>query len=428
MSSNTTAAATSQGPSPDSIIYLEKAYRLSQAFRPSAPIDRRDLFSGRSSQMGEIVQVIGETGQHAVLYGERGVGKTSLTAVVAEILAGVESANLCTVRVNCDGSDDFSSVWRKVFAELSIKLEKPGMGFNATPQTTNVSASALLPSDGKLTPNDIRRALLSLPGRGGVVVFIDEFDRIPDSESKTLFADTIKLLSDHLMRATVVFVGVADNVDQLITEHKSIERALVQIQMPRMSLDELEDIVQRGLTMVGMESSTEATARIAQLSQGLPHYTHLLGQLAARTALEMNRLEITVNDVDVAVTKARERAQESIISAYHKAIFSTRENLYERVLAACALAEKDAMGYFAASDVRDPLSAIMGKRYEIPAFSRHLNAMCEPDRGPVLQKAGATRRFRFRFLNPLLQPYVVMTGLAERYIDPELLTTFAFRP
>lgn len=115
------------------------------------------------------------------------------------------------------------------------------------------------------------------------------------------------------------------------------------------------------------------------------------------------------------------RTQESIISSYHKATSSARENLYEQVLLACALAPTDDLGYFAAVDVREPLSAIMGKPYDIPAFARHLNALSGTGRGPVLQKAGATRKFRFRFLNPLLQPYVIMRGLASGMISTEML-------
>ena len=61
-------------------------------------------------------------------------------------------------------------------------------------------------------------------------------------------ADTIKALSDQLPNATIVLIGVADDVEQLVAEHQSIERALVQIHMPRMSTDELSEIIVNGLT------------------------------------------------------------------------------------------------------------------------------------------------------------------------------------
>ena len=59
--------------------------------------------------------------------------------------------------------------------------------------------------------------------------------------------------------------------------------------------------------------------------------------------------------------------------------------------------------------------------YDIPTSPRHLNALCGEERGPIRQKAGAARKFRYRFLNPLVQPYVVMRGLASGMSTPRML-------
>jgi hypothetical protein len=94
------------------------------------------------------------------------------------------------------------------------------------------------------------------------------------------------------------------------------------------------------------------------------------------------------------------------------------------VLLACSLADTDSLGYFPAGAVRQPLSRIMGKPYEIAAFSRHLADFCDADRGPVLERTGAPRRYRFRFRNPLLQPFVIMQGLATGLIRSSDLSRF----
>jgi len=90
-----------------------------------------------------------------------------------------------------------------------------------------------------------------------------------------------------------------------------------------------------------------------------------------------------------------------------------KDNLYVQVLLACALATCDDFGYFAAADVRRPMSLIMKRLYEIPSFSRHLTAFCRPERGAVLQQIGEKYQRRFRFRNPLMQPYVVLKGVAD---------------
>jgi len=169
----------------------------------------------------------------------------------------------------------------------------------------------------------------------------------------------------------------------------SIERALVQVRMPRMSIEELDEILDIAHDQLKMSIDTDAKNRIVQLSQGLPHYTHLLGLHSAESSIQNGRTVINASDVDAAIKQAIEKAQQTIISAYNAAITSPRKTLFPQVLLSCALAKKDPLGTFAASDVRDPMSLIMGERYDIPAFARHLNDFCETRRGPVLQQLGS---------------------------------------
>ena len=403
----------------DHIDWQEIDIRVGQAFRLAAPIDQRALFAGRTEQVRQVVDCIGQPGQHAVIYGERGVGKTSLANVLHEFLQPVGNHWL-VVRTNCDSADDFSSTWRKVLAEIDLRRETAGTGLRPASQTQDVQASELLPEP--IRPNDIRRLLIRLDAHA--IIILDEFDRLP-REAVPLVADTIKTLSDTATPATLILVGVADSVDELVIEHASIERAIVQVRMPRMSADELVEIVLRGLGSVEMAIERPALELVASLSQGLPHYTHLLGLHAARQAIDMRRPQVTRDDVRAAISSAVHRAQESIQFAHHTATLSPRpDNLYKQVLLACALAPSDERGFFAAADVRTPMAAIMKRRYEISAFSQHLNNFCDPSRGAILQRTGTRRRYRFRFSNPLMQPYVIMRGLDSNLIDEATLQSF----
>jgi Cdc6-like AAA superfamily ATPase len=388
--------------------------RAAALFSPSGPVTQQDLFAGRVQQMQDLISAHSEAGRHAVVYGERGVGKTSLAATMVEIL----TPHAIAVRINCDSSDDFASTWRKVFDEVDLIHQTAGVGFTPAVQQHINTAASMLPED-DVTPNDVRKALVVLTQTKRVVVFLDEFDRLDSSRVGAAFADTVKTLSDQLVPATLVMVGVADSVEDLIAEHRSTERALAQIHMPRMSTRELSEIVNR-VKAIGMEADREARQEITHLSQGLPHYTHGLSQSAAVAAVDRGSRLITPADVQAGVRiMIKRQAQESVTSAYHRATFSTRETLYKEVLLACALAPADDLGYFASSDVRIPLSKIMGRRYEIPAFSQHLKELSEVGgaRGHVLQRAGTSRKFRFRFINPLLQPYIVLRGIDDGLIS-----------
>jgi hypothetical protein len=232
----------------------------------------------------------------------------------------------------------------------------------------------------------------------------------------------IKTLSDHAVPATVILVGVADSVEQLLAEHQSVERPLMQIRMPRMSPSEIAEIINKGLTKLGMTIEPTALGRIAKLSQGLPHYAHLLGLYGSRAALDEDSRRIDVAAVDAAIQKATSGVQQSILSAYELAVRSARKNnLFSDVLLSCALAETTELGFFAAQDVRGPLRRITQTDYEIPTFAQHLNEFADPKRGTILVKTGSRRLYRYRFRNPLMQPYVIMQGLKNKRIVPDML-------
>ena len=148
-----------------------------------------------------------------------------------------------------------------------------------------------------------------------------------------------------------------------------------------------------------------------KFSQGLPGYMHLLGLLAVRSVISSRSLKIAVPHLKDAVARALEKADESTRREYYKAIQSTKpDNRYREVLLACALVRKNELGQFSASDVCEPYSVIMKKPMIIENFARHLNAFCDPDRGPALIKSGKPKRFLYHFANPLLEPLVVMRG------------------
>ncbi len=386
-------------------------------FTPNAPIDERALFAGRREQLLGVIDAVTQKGQHAILYGERGAGKTSLSSVISQFL-NVDPI-LCP-RVNCDSTDTFESVWTKLFSEIEMVREQSVPGRSKSVARDRISASAFFQGD--QAPNDVRRVLSRLSTDALPILIVDEFDQLPHT-TKSVFADLVKMLSDHAVPATVVLVGAADSVDELIAEHESVERALVQIQLPRMSEAEIGQIVENGVVELGLQIEQAAQDRIVLLSQGLPHYAHLLGLHSVRSAASGQATDIvTLSDVDHAIRRGLANAQQSTRNAFHKATTSPRaDNLYKQVLCACAVAKIDELGYFAAGDVRDPMQEITGRNYGIPAFARHLNEFCGEKRGRILQRIGTPRRYRFRFRNPLMQPFTIMNGLESGMLAPELL-------
>ena len=84
--------------------WQELDVKLSQVFSPATAIIRRDLFQGRRAIVRRLIDAVNQAGQHAIIYGERGVGKTSLASVLASFLKPFTSEEIISVRVNCSSS------------------------------------------------------------------------------------------------------------------------------------------------------------------------------------------------------------------------------------------------------------------------------------------------------------------------------------
>lgn len=389
-------------------------------FTPGSPVNERDLFSGRVEQLASIFSAATQRGYHAILFGERGVGKTSM----ANILPTILPEGWVSQRVNCDGADTFSSLWKKVFSELRYTRKKQEIGFGAESKTETITFDQHLPEN--ITPSSVRQALAIAASMAKLIIVFDEFDRLTDKKTATLMSDTIKGLSDYAIDVTIIVIGVADSVDQLLDGHISIERALVQIPMPRMSENEISSIVENGLKRLEMTSDAKAKSVITSLSQGLPYITHLIALNSVKDALGRNSTSLDISNVRSGISSALEQWQRSIVKDYYDATKSSQPgNIYKEVLLACATAEVDELGYFSAASVRAPLQMITNRLYDIPNYAQHLKNFSEAERASILERTGTARRIRYRFGSPLMRPYIVMKSVQDGIISDDQMHQFS---
>ena len=409
-----------QVPSKQAVMSEEEARNVSlmagQVFRPTAPIFSHELFAGRIIQIQDVLDTIGLRGHHVLVFGERGVGKTSLASVVWPLMNAIGITDVYFSHVTANTTDTFSTLWIKVFEDMTWQEDVPKPFLSTQVEATDkcLRDEVGLPDDP--TPDDVRRALAAA---GRTVFIFDEFDRLQAKESR-IFTDLIKMLTDYDIDATIVMVGVAETIQQLIRNHASITRSLVSIHMPRMNREELREIITKTAAKLKVKFDDDAADRIASLSHGLPHYPHLLGLYSVRAACLRFSRQITIHDVRKGVEESVRKADSRVKAMYIKASRSSRSDaLYKQVLLACALSETDELGYFKQKDVIKPLSIIMDEEKKASSFQRHLGEFCKRVRGTALEKEGKQYRKLYRFKDPLLPPYVILRGLSKGMISEE---------
>jgi Cdc6-like AAA superfamily ATPase len=383
-----------------------------ETFTPGPPIEDYELFAGRQATIQRLQDITIERGRHAAIFGERGVGKTSLASIFHKTL-NTPTQTTVVVSVNADSSDNFDSLWRKVFRRIRRNDENGEWWADESYKSP-------------ITPDDVQLELSTYNNNQIPIIIIDEYDRLTSDRCRILTTDVLKGLVNYGTNCTIIVVGVAESILQLVHDHASISRNLAQVPMDRMSPPEIRDIIVSRIRRLRMKISEDAVWRITFFSAGLPFYAHSLGKYTAMIAAGKERVSITEGDVMAALDDCMADVVYTIKEAYIRATekIYRKANIFSKVLAACALAETNDLGQFQAVGVEAPLSEIMGEPYRVPSFAFHLNEMCGPERGSILRKTGERRTYHYHFGEPATQPFIIMKSLKDGIITPELFNQF----
>jgi len=396
----------------NTINFSELKKKASQVYSPMTPIKEEGLFFGRKSQLDRVHEGVTETGQHIVLYGERGVGKTSLANIVTD-----RYRKALTPTVTCNASSTLHSVWKNIFKQLPHSIEhRKKIGFNVDPDDDNeitkvLTMADLLTSQQSSSIDEITSLLNHLTKFKVPVLFIfDEFDQVKKREFIQGMSNIIKFCSDQVANITIMLVGIGNSVNDLIGEHQSIERCTKQIYLERMSDPELLEIIDNANRTLGVKMDIDIKRNIVRYSAGFPHFTHLLGKYSTLAALNRMSLKIESKDFTDAIKQALENTSESIRNTYQKAIITTKKYSYfPQVLIACALAPTDQHGTFRASDLEEVLKERLNVDLKVQAYQYHLGKLCSKERGEVLEKIVISpTQSRYRFSNPLFKGFMLL--------------------
>lgn len=379
----------------------QKLQKLRQVFSPTSPIKERDFFYGRISQLEKIAEAINMEGQHAILYGERGVGKTSLANIIVKSFT-----NVYPVKVTCDRTDTFKSLWQRAFENIKFSKTTSGIGFNAEETQQIVNMGNQISSITNVRPSDIVN-LLNNFGNFKMLFVFDEFDNIKSDKTKSLFADLIKSLSDNNLNSTVVLVGIADSIECLIGDHQSLERCLKQIKMPRMKKEESEEIINQGLKILEIRIENQVREKIVDFSSGFPHYVHLLCECGCKEIIKNDKNVFSETYLLIAIKSGIENTSEQLRIAYRKAILSSNNSTkWKDLLFACATADYDEFNSFTLKEIVKQYNKITKGNCKNGGVSYNVNQLLTEERGEILNKLGKGRSARYSFRNPMMKAFV----------------------
>lgn len=232
---------------------------------------------------------------HLVVFGDRGIGKTSLLHVLA-ILA--KDARYLVRYASCSESSTFDSLFRAVARDVPL-LYHAGYDPSSPEVERDRSLGDILGED-PVTPASLSEELVKLTGTK-LLIILDEFDRSPERGFRDKVAELIKNLSDRSARVQLVIGGVALNLSELVAHVPSIRRNVLGVAVSGMTSAELHQIIAKGEAIGNFSFESITRDLLIEMSNGSPYLANLLGQYAARTALENDTRVISSEDLRVAV-------------------------------------------------------------------------------------------------------------------------------
>lgn len=272
--------------------------KLRDAYTPSQPVTDRKLFAGRTSTLTTLIRAIEDQRLHTVIYGERGIGKTSLLHILA---SAAREARYLVVYISCGASSTFDEMIRGVVEHIPLLFH--GDYGPTSPETEKGGTFADLLGDAPLTVRVASDLLHRVVGTR-VLVILDEFDRIESDDFRFAVAELLKSLSDRSVRVQVVIGGVAANLNELIQNLPAIQRNILALPVPKMTTDEVRHLVKNGEEATGLAFDEAAIAMIAERCVGFPYLASLLSNRAGLAALDDGRMSVTAADATIATLEA----------------------------------------------------------------------------------------------------------------------------
>ncbi|MDP3332674.1 MAG: AAA family ATPase [Methylococcaceae bacterium] len=355
-----------------------------------------------------------------MVYGDRGVGKTSLAKTTCKLLLHEILKGGLFVEKRCDSQDSFASIVQAALIEAKVDIstrEKTlthNEGGDAQLSVGIAKASLSSKSEHKTTANHLTNTnspswvAEKLKDCKGIFL-IDEVDAIPSLEDKKKIAELIKLLSDFDSEFKLVVVGIATTGSELTAGHPSVERCLKEVQLKRMSDDGIKKIILNGMKQIDLIIGDEIADKIVDISAGFPHFTHLVCLKCAEIALVKKIRHINFEILKQALVESVKDSEGVLKHAYDSTIrLLSKPQDYKILLLAAAYCK---IPEFRSSELKDKLVESYSINIDSQVISRRLASLVKIKNGSAIISRSA--RGCFRFIDPRMPSFIKMSSGVE---------------
>ncbi len=407
--------------------YTEESFgaRLAEIVNASNPVRSVEHLKGRDENLADIKRALYAPGRHIFVYGDRGVGKSSLAATAAVqyqgdgpppiFVSGALDANFRSIIASIAIKATESSKLRSTKSKREFSIEFHGIKWsrsqeinplNLADQIQTISDAAEL----------LRQVANSYSDKTAVV--LDEFDTIPDQAERGKFASLLKQIGDQSINIKFLITGVGQSCEELLGAHQSAHRQLATFELLTLPFEGRRQIVQDAVNEIGLEVNDDVNWRIALISAGYPYYIHLITEKMLWAAFDSTESVTTVgwNEFHVGLRKAIIQTNAELKAPYEKAVLQRKPEFEDVVW---STADGDDL-FRSLDDMAASYKSIIQKRInrpelDRPKYSEIVRKLRDRAYGPIL-KSVKGRQGWYEYCEKMLRGYVRMQAEANEVV------------
>jgi type II secretory pathway predicted ATPase ExeA len=376
--------------------------RLRDAFTPSQPIADRRMYAGRIDALTALIRSIEDQRLHAVVHGERGIGKTSTLNILSQ---AAQEARYLVIYISCGEGSSFDEVFRAACSQIPLLFHRDYGPTHASTESGGVFADLLTAA-----PVSTRRAgdILARVTGTRVLIILDEFDRAESYQFRSAIGELMKDLSDRSVRVQLVISGVAANLTELLEYIPSIQRNVFALELPKMTDAEIRQLVSKGETASGLAFPEDAVALLVMFANGFPYLASLLSHHAGLAAVDEGRTAVTRADVGFAADQALLELKSRISRRAQMQIADAVQQGALTLVGGMARAAQSATGRFSVKDIKLAPAELS----EGPPLAARIEALVQ--QGVLVEGVDDEFGRRYRFLEESVPLYLALLSAKDR--------------
>ncbi|RQM59623.1 MULTISPECIES: AAA family ATPase [Burkholderia] len=396
--------------------------QMKVALSAAQPVRTPEKLKGRERELEDIDRALSAPGRNIFIYGDRGVGKSSLGATAAY---EYQSADNRPIVVGGSPNETFDSIiatianqamgysrTTNIKEQTGISLEWRGLKWQQGREVSAKDVKDQLRTIGDAV--DLLGEVARVHSKQPVVV-IDEFDTIPDTQERNRFAALLKALGDREVDLKFIFTGVGRSLEELLGAHPSAYRQLATFEVHRLGWEARREIVTQAAQEFGLDVDNDVNWRIAIVSDGFPHYVHLITEHMIWQAFddETDCDVLGPHHYQLGLRKAIEQINVELKKPYEKAVLQ-RPPEWEDLVWATADGE-DLIRQ--SKDIQQSYQSIIERRkspvvFENGKFAESLRRLKADNYGAVLE-AVPQRQGWYTYREKMLRGFVRMQAEAS---------------